>query len=53
MKNSFFTVCGVVAIENKILLVRHTYGTAKGRLLVPGGHVEEGEVARDQRDGGD
>lgn len=44
MKNSFFTVCGVVEIENKILLVRHTYGTAKDRLLVPGGHVEEGEL---------
>ena len=44
MKNSFFTVCGVVEIEKKILLVRHTYGTAKGRLLVPGGHVEEGEL---------
>ncbi|MBE6578374.1 MAG: NUDIX hydrolase [Ruminococcaceae bacterium] len=44
MKNSFFTVCGVVEIKNKILLVRHTYGTAKDRLLVPGGHVEEGEL---------
>lgn len=44
MKNGFFTVCGVVEIENKILLVRHTYGVAKDRLLVPGGYVEEGEL---------
>lgn len=44
MGNGFFTVCGVVEIENKILLVRHTYGVAKDRLLVPGGHVEEGEL---------
>ena len=44
MGNGFFTVCGVVEIENKILLVRHTYGVAKDRLLVPGGYVEEGEL---------
>ena len=44
MNNRLFTVCGIVEINGKILLVRHTYGTAKGRILVPGGYVEEGEL---------
>lgn len=42
--NRHFTVCGIVEIENKILLVRHTYGTAKDRILLPGGYVKEGEI---------
>ena len=44
MNNKYFTVCGIVEINGKILLVRHTYGTAEGRILVPGGYVEEGEL---------
>ena len=44
MNNKFFTVCGIVEIDGKILLVRHTYGNAKGRILVPGGYVSEGEL---------
>ena len=44
MNNRYFTVCGIVEINGKILLVRHTYGTAEGRILVPGGYVEEGEL---------
>lgn len=44
MNNKYFTVCGIVEIDNKILLVRHTYGTAKGRILLPGGYVQEGEL---------
>lgn len=39
-----FAVCGIVEIENKILLVRHTYGTAKDRILLPGGYVKENEL---------
>ena len=39
-----FAVCGIVEIENKILLVRHTYGTAKDRILLPGGYVKQGEI---------
>lgn len=39
-----FTVCGIVEIEGKVLLVRHTYGVAKGRILLPGGFVNEGEL---------
>lgn len=42
--NKCFTVCGIVEIENKILLVRHTYGTAKDRILLPGGYVKENEL---------
>lgn len=43
--NKCFTVCGIVEIENKILLVRHTYGTAKDRILLPGGYVKEKELS--------
>lgn len=42
--NKFFTVCGIVEVESKILLVRHTYGTAKDRILLPGGYVKEKEL---------
>lgn len=44
MGNGFFTVCGVVEIDKKVLLVRHTYGSAKNRILVPGGYVEDNEL---------
>ena len=44
MGNGFFTVCGIVEIDSKVLLVRHTYGTAKNRILCPGGYVEENEL---------
>ena len=40
MNNNYFTVCGIVEINGKKLLVRYTYGTAEGRILVPGGYVE-------------
>ena len=44
MNNPHFTVCGIVEIDRKVLLVRHTYGNAKGRVLLPGGYVKEGEL---------
>ena len=44
MNNKYFTVCSIVEIGGKILLVRHTYGTAKGRILLPGGYVRENEL---------
>ncbi len=44
MNNKYFTVCGLLPIDGKILLVRHTYGTAKDRILLPGGYVQEGEL---------
>ena len=44
MNNKFYTVCGIVEIDGKIMLVRHTYGTAKDRILLPGGFVQENEL---------
>lgn len=44
MNNKFYTVCGITEIDGKILLVRHTYGTAKDRILLPGGYVLENEL---------
>ncbi len=38
------SVTGVVIREGKVLLTRHTYGPGKGRLIVPGGYVEQGET---------
>lgn len=38
------TVSGLVMIDGKIMLVRHTYGVGKDKLLLPGGHVKEGEM---------
>ena len=42
--NRHFAVCGIVEIDGRILLVRHTYGVAKGRILLPGGYVKENEL---------
>ncbi len=42
--NRCFTVCGIVTVDGKVLLVRHTYGTAKDRILLPGGYVRENEL---------
>ncbi len=39
-----YAVSGLVLIEDKVLLVRHTYGMAKDKLLVPGGFVKEKEL---------
>lgn len=44
MNNKSFTVCGIVEIDSKVLLVRHTYGSAKDRILLPGGFVQENEL---------
>ncbi len=44
MNNKYYTVCGITEFDGKILLVRHTYGTAKDRILLPGGFVCEGEL---------
>lgn len=41
------SVTGVVIRENKVLLARHTYGGGKGKLIVPGGYVEQGETPQD------
>ena len=39
-----FAVCGIVEIDDKVLFVRHTYGVAKDRILLPGGYVKENEL---------
>lgn len=44
MNNKFYTVCGITDIDGKVLLVRHTYGAAKDRILLPGGFVHENEL---------
>lgn len=44
MNNKYYTVCGITEIGGKILLVRHTYGAAKNRILLPGGFVCEGKL---------
>lgn len=44
MNNKYYCVSGVVKINDKILFVRHTYGTAKNRILIPGCFVKEKEM---------
>lgn len=34
----------IVINDNKVLLVKHTYGAAKGKYLILGGFSEEGEL---------
>lgn len=41
------SVGGVVLKGNEVLLVRHTYGAGKGRLIIPGGYVKIKETPQD------
>lgn len=41
------SVCGVVIRSGRVLLARHTYGSGKGRYIVPGGYTERGEAPQD------
>ena len=34
----------IVIEDEKVLLVKHTYGAAKGKYLIPGGFSEEDEM---------
>lgn len=45
--NHFAAVGAIVLKDGKALLVRHTYGGAKGKLLNPGGMLREGELPYD------
>lgn len=47
MSNRFYAVCGILDIDGRILFVRHTYGSAKDRILIPGGYVKEDELPSD------
>lgn len=42
--NYSFSVGCMVRKKNQVLLVRHTYGNAKGKLLIPGGFCHENEL---------
>lgn len=42
--NYSFSVGCIVRKKNQVLLVRHTYGGAKGKLLIPGGFCHEKEL---------
>lgn len=44
MDSSERTVGGIVIRDNKVLLVRHTYGAYRGQLLIPGGHIKQSEM---------
>ncbi len=41
------SVTGVVIKEGKVLLARHTYGSGKDMLIVPGGYVNLGETPQE------
>ena len=41
------SVAGVCIKDHKVLLARHTYGGGKGKLIIPGGFVENGETPQD------
>ncbi len=38
-----WSVTGVAIREGKVLLARHTYGGGKGKWIIPGGYLENGE----------
>lgn len=42
--NYCLSVGCIVRKNNQVLLVRHTYGGAKGKLLIPGGFCHENEL---------
>lgn len=41
------SVTAVVIHEGKVLLSRHTYGAGKGKLIVPGGYLNYGEMPQE------
>lgn len=41
------SVTGIVIKNNKVLLVRHTYGLGNGKLIVPGGYVNYDETPQE------
>lgn len=42
--NRYLSVSGIVIRDNKVLLVRQSYGSAKGLLIIPGGYLQEKEM---------
>ncbi|HEX2926618.1 MAG TPA: NUDIX hydrolase [Ruminiclostridium sp.] len=41
------SVGGIVLKGNEVLLVRHTYGAGKGKLIIPGGYANMKETPQD------
>ncbi|MBE5802247.1 MAG: NUDIX hydrolase [Clostridiales bacterium] len=41
------SVSAVCIREGKVLLARHTYGSGNGKLIIPGGYVENGEAPQE------
>ena len=41
------SVAAVCIREGKVLLARHTYGPGIGKLIIPGGYIEKGELPQD------
>lgn len=37
-------VGGILIKDNMVLLVKHTYGSAKGKYLIPGGYLHDNEL---------
>lgn len=42
--NWMLSAAGVVLRDGKVLLARHTYSYGKGKLIIPGGFLREGEL---------
>ena len=47
MSNRQLSASCVVIRDNNVLLVKHTYGAAKGKYLIPGGFSEENEMPQE------
>lgn len=41
------SVTGVVLKDGKVLLARHTYGSGKNMLIIPGGYINFGETPQE------
>ena len=45
MADNYFASVGAIVLRNdEVLLVRHTYGDATGKLLNPSGYIKQGEM---------
>lgn len=45
--NWYQSVAAVCIKDGKVMLARHTYGSGKGKLIIPGGYAELGESPQD------
>ena len=45
--NWSLSTAAVCIKDGKVLLARHTYGSGKGKLIIPGGYLENGELPQD------